>query len=229
MKNRRNYYRLLQVQPDAPVEIIRASFRALMLDLRQHPDLGGSSDYAALLIEAYETLTDPRRRAAYDTKLPKGYIRKGNSIKASEIKTSGSELCPFCGHLLSNKALPGDHCPECGIPLKSKEQTAPHLSGRRSLDRMKRNEKVSYWSAWPQKPRDAIMNDLSPHGMGLLCPEQLSPGTILKISGPRLLASAVVTNTREEMNNGRRLCSAGVSFLAVDFEDTRGYFLSTTG
>ena len=27
MRNRRNYYRLLQVQPDAPLEIIRASYR----------------------------------------------------------------------------------------------------------------------------------------------------------------------------------------------------------
>lgn len=73
------------------------------------------------------------------------------------------------------------------------------------------------------------MTDLSPHGIGLLCPEQLYPGTILKISDPRLLASGVVTNLREEMKNERRLFSAGVSFLAVDFEDTRGYFLSVTG
>ena len=94
---------------------------------------------------------------------------------------------------------------------------------------MKRNDKVSYWSTWPEKPRKAVMTDLSPHGIGLLCPEQLYPGTILKISDPRLLASGVVTNLREEMKNERRLFSAGVSFLAVDFEDTRGYFLSVTG
>jgi hypothetical protein len=73
------------------------------------------------------------------------------------------------------------------------------------------------------------MTDLSPHGIGLLCSEHLSPGTILKISGPGLLASGVITNLREEKKSGRRLFSAGVSFLAVDFEETRGYFLSVTG
>ncbi len=73
------------------------------------------------------------------------------------------------------------------------------------------------------------MIDLSPRGMGLLCTEHLSPGTILKISGPRLLASAVVTNLREETKEGRQLYSVGVSFLAVDFEDTQGYFISVTG
>ena len=40
MENRRNYYRILQVQPDAPVEVIKASYRALMRELRLHPDLG---------------------------------------------------------------------------------------------------------------------------------------------------------------------------------------------
>ena len=53
MKNRRNYYRLLQVQPDAPREVIRASFRTLIRELKHHPDLGGSDGDAALLIAAY--------------------------------------------------------------------------------------------------------------------------------------------------------------------------------
>jgi predicted transcriptional regulator len=35
MKNRRNYYRILQVQPDAPVEIIRASYRTMMRELKR--------------------------------------------------------------------------------------------------------------------------------------------------------------------------------------------------
>jgi hypothetical protein len=39
-QNRRNYYRILHVQPDAPMEVIRASYRTLMQKLRFHPDLG---------------------------------------------------------------------------------------------------------------------------------------------------------------------------------------------
>ena len=64
--NRRNYYRILHVQPEAPVEVIRASYRALMGTLRQHPDLGGEHSVAVLLNEAFQVLSDPAQRAAYD-------------------------------------------------------------------------------------------------------------------------------------------------------------------
>ena len=61
-----NYYALLHVHPDAPVEIIRASFRTLMQVLKQHPDLGGDKERAQLINEAYSVLSDPDRRARYD-------------------------------------------------------------------------------------------------------------------------------------------------------------------
>ena len=64
MKNRRNYYRILHVQPDAPVEIIKASYKTLMQKLGQHPDLGGGHENAALINEAYAVVTDPVRREA---------------------------------------------------------------------------------------------------------------------------------------------------------------------
>lgn len=64
--NRRNYYRILHVQPDAPAEILRSSYRALMRHLEIHPDRGGDHWNAALVNEAYEVLSDPARRAAYD-------------------------------------------------------------------------------------------------------------------------------------------------------------------
>ena len=37
MKNRRNYYRILHVQPEAPLEIIKASYRGLMTKLNVQP------------------------------------------------------------------------------------------------------------------------------------------------------------------------------------------------
>lgn len=229
MRNRRNYYRLLQVQPDAPIEIIRASFRTLMRDLKQHPDLGGSTGNAALLIEAYETLSDPMRRAAYDDRLPARYNRKAARSPSLENIQPINDACLLCGKTLTRIISPGDHCQECGIPLQSPKQPTVHHSTKRSLDRIKRNEKIFYWSAWPQKPREARMNDLSPRGMGLLCKEHLGPGTILKISGPYILASAVVTNIRDEMKEGERLYLIGVRFLAVDFQKNRGNFISVTG
>ena len=64
--NRRNLYRVLHVQPDAPVEVIRSSWRTLLSRLRQHPDLGGTHAQAVLVNQAWEVLGDAVRRADYD-------------------------------------------------------------------------------------------------------------------------------------------------------------------
>mgnify|MGYP000146057832 CR=1 FL=1 len=63
-RERRNLYRILHVQPEAPAEVIKAAWRALMSTLRAHPDLGGDTETAARLNAAYEVLSDPVRRAA---------------------------------------------------------------------------------------------------------------------------------------------------------------------
>ena len=68
-KNQRNYYRILFVQPDAPTEIIQASYRTLMQKLKAHPDLGGDEWIAAIINEAFDTLSDPEKRRSYDRKL----------------------------------------------------------------------------------------------------------------------------------------------------------------
>ena len=66
MRNRRNYYRVLHVQRDAPPAVIKASYRAIMQRMTVHPDLGGDHAQAVLINEAFHTLSDPARRAAYD-------------------------------------------------------------------------------------------------------------------------------------------------------------------
>lgn len=67
--NRRNHYRLLHVQPEAPLEVIKASYRTLMMRMKLHPDLGGDHDLAAAINEAYAVLSDPHRRVEYDRQL----------------------------------------------------------------------------------------------------------------------------------------------------------------
>jgi len=90
MNNRRNYYRILQVQPDAPPEIIRASYRTLMKEMKAHPDVGGEHSSAYIINEAYETLSDCGRRAEYDKKLKmrpvESYARYMNKMKSVHQK-----------------------------------------------------------------------------------------------------------------------------------------------
>jgi hypothetical protein len=44
-----DYYAILHVDPAAPAEVIRASYRTLMQRLGAHPDLGGDHETAAQL------------------------------------------------------------------------------------------------------------------------------------------------------------------------------------
>jgi hypothetical protein len=62
----RTYYEILQVAPTADASVIAAAYRAQMLRLRKHPDLGGDVEEAATLNAAYETLSDPAKRRTYD-------------------------------------------------------------------------------------------------------------------------------------------------------------------
>jgi DnaJ-like protein len=59
-----DYYELLGVARDASPDEIRSAYRALAKAM--HPDAGGTAGAFRLLREAYETLTDPDRRADYD-------------------------------------------------------------------------------------------------------------------------------------------------------------------
>lgn len=225
MNNRRNYYRLLQVQPDAPLEVIRASYRTLMRELKQHPDLGGKSSQAALLNEAYRTLAHPLLRKEYDQKLFLRYTKQTLASQGFRRSPSPQPLCPFCKSLLNEKNRPGPVCLVCQSPLGPEEGAA--VQDRRAFARVNRRAPIYYWSLWPQEPQEAKMIDISPKGMRLLCGREINPGAVLKISGPGFKAAAIVKDTRPEKAGGTKLYAVGVSFLAVHFDNPRGSFLST--
>jgi len=66
------HYEVLGVEADAPQDEIKAAYRRLSRQV--HPDQGGSGALFRKVTEAYETLSDPARRAAYDDSLraPRG-------------------------------------------------------------------------------------------------------------------------------------------------------------
>lgn len=58
------YYEILGIARDATSEAVRFAFRARAS--ANHPDKGGSAEKMAEINRAYECLSDPVRRAAYD-------------------------------------------------------------------------------------------------------------------------------------------------------------------
>ena len=59
-----DFYEVLQVNPRAEPEVIRAAYR--ILARKYHPDHGGDAGRMIALNDAWDVLGDPARRAAYD-------------------------------------------------------------------------------------------------------------------------------------------------------------------
>ena len=80
-----NLYTALGVSVSAGEADIRSAYRRRAL--ATHPDKGGSAEAFRLVVKAFETLADPRRRAAHDREL-----ERANS--APESKTEAPERAP---------------------------------------------------------------------------------------------------------------------------------------
>ena len=84
-----NHYERLKVSPDAPIEVIRAAYRALAA--KHHPDRHTQSESShgdmVALNAAYEVLTDASARAAYDAELA-----QAEAAAAPESSEGGSRL-----------------------------------------------------------------------------------------------------------------------------------------
>lgn len=66
-----NYYDVLEVSQNASVEVIRAAYKSLMQRHHpdKHPENAAGGQRAALIVEAYEILSDAEKRASFDRKL----------------------------------------------------------------------------------------------------------------------------------------------------------------
>ena len=114
MRNRRNFYRILGVQSDAPVEVVKASYRTIMHRLKMHPDLGGDHEQAALINEAFATLSNPLKRAEYDRRL--GPVEDEREPQPPATSSSPS-LRPAVTHpaVAAWTAAPASQPPICGF------------------------------------------------------------------------------------------------------------------
>jgi curved DNA-binding protein CbpA len=233
MENRRNYYRILQVQPGAPVEIIRASYRTLMQRLRAHPDLGGDHWNAAIINEAYAVLTDSARRAEYDRDFQARVLdaRTAASPAGAQWRGSptGAGCCLFCHfpYPPATRLHAEASCAACGSPLQPATARQIPGTGKRAIPRLPRAHPLQLYTTWPQSRAIAAESrDLSPNGISFASMELLRPRTIVKLDSTLCRAVVEVKNTRVEDDGAGGLWLMGAEFLAVTFTRSRGAFLS---
>jgi len=228
MKNKRNYYRVLHVQPDAPKEIIRSSYRTMMQKLRMHPDLGGDDWNASLINEAYEVLTNTQHRAAYDKTRPqvdRSYSKAENTnVARSRVALANSE-CMFCGlaHDHAEKLLPQDLCERCDSPLYPLDVTHREESDRRSISRVPNNHSIVFTTYWPQpNPSIGRTDDISLNGMKFFSQTNLEVGQLINIDSPMLKAVARIV--RCKLQGSEWVCAA--EFMSLRFARSRGSFVA---
>ncbi len=223
MKNRRNYYRLLHVQPEAPLEVIKASYRSLMTQLKGHPDLGGDHDAAVLLNEAYAVLSNTAKRRAYDATLKKRRSAPAPEPAAAAGRARSAPLthCPFCRSPVA--AVP--RCRHCSSPLALPTRIGARLRElleRRAMPRIAKAAALHLYPSWPHAGHPAHLRDLSPAGISLVTVYAARPDQVLKIDSGILLGIVRVVSVRDH----EAAWSVHASFLTIEFTQQTGGFVS---
>jgi curved DNA-binding protein CbpA len=197
---RRNLYRILNVQPEAPQEVIKASFRALMGSMRAHPDLGGDHEMAARLNAAYQVLGDPQRRSAYDQSLrrPVRGVAMSQPL-ADPWAWLADRRCPFCAHEFNGRPSADMRCARCQSPLgpaPSAAHGSAELLGRRRNERFRRELDAVVRVAGMREERAARLRDLSLSGLSLVTVQRIPKGAAFRVTAPNFETVAVVVASR---------------------------------
>lgn len=217
--NRRNYYRILHVQPEAPVEVIKASYRTLMSRLKMHPDLGGDHEMAVLVNEAYATLSDPERRAAYDREIRKLLRRARNATWPFAAQPGGGDpdtsrgpapgaepradraACWWCETPARGPIRPNARCQRCHAPIARPPDAGiqPHeLFGRRQTSRQRQAQLAIMQRSDGGATVSVRLHDVSHSGLGIITTVQIAAGVRVRIQTAEFEAVArVVASARE--------------------------------
>ena len=225
--NRRNYYRVLHVQPDAPAEVVKAAYRVLIS--RHHPDQGGDHELTVLLNEAWAVLGDPVKRAAYDAKRARAGVRPRTGAEAraeprptrrasSDSARTPTNSCPFCGMT----ALPTDAaCRRCTSPLtRVQRQAASSTAGeRRRLPRVSRADWGTIKPTWQSDALDIRLRNLSLGGVSFYVGVPLDPGAHVRVTAAAFDAVIEVIICRRT----DAIFVVQAAFVTVRFVETGGF------
>jgi hypothetical protein len=241
VKNRRNYYRVLQVQPDAAADVVKASYRTLMQKLKFHPDLGGDEANAALINEAYAVLCDPQRRAQYDAarearRMGMGPLgrtpgrapaspRHPPPAPAWACQPLVCVLCHTPGSVTALSVGPR-RCHACDSPLTPVAAAGNAARRERAVPRIERHAPLRYARAVPLGVTgNGLLEDLSSHGLRFVTDRVLADRELLRIECDLLGAVARVVSCRARREPPGSH-AVGVAFLTVDFHRSRGSLLA---
>ena len=236
--DKQNYYEVLHVSRDAPLEIIRGSYRTLMQKLGNHPDLGGDTAMAALINEAYAVLSNAERRAEYDARLeilaqvangvPDAAPQPPPAPKTERLLDLSRE-CVFCHapHNYGSVIEIDTCCQSCSSPLFTAEQSRMESDGQRAIERIEKRQRVVYFTHWPQQTgHTGYIEDMSLNGMRLVSRHDLVEGQCIKIVSDLVEAVAQVTHRLYERRGWTTRCVAGLSFVTLRFGRSVGGFVS---
>lgn len=248
VKNQRNYYRILQIQPDASLPVIIASYSALIKYPFQNIEL---------LDEAYAVLANPAVRIRYDAFLTgsRSIHIQDNARDREQSKplltafsvSSGIEApanpvhepathtiiqsqasaslrhCVFCYTAFANQlaVYQSNHCPQCNSPLPD-EHDRPVKLKQRAHRRLDADGLLDFYLFWPDTPYQATLQNLSPSGLRFLTEASLDTGDTIKIDAPNFKAVAEVAHIQHIEGNRK---AVGARFLAIQFTHERGNFV----
>ena len=233
-----DYYELLLVSRNAPVEVIRASYRTLMQKLKHHPDLGGDAATAALINEAYTVLCDAKRRAEYDAYLEAvqrpddgidaGTPRSAPGRSAPEIQSPHLE-CIFCGtkHEHGMVIVEDTACGACNSPLFPADNDRLELTGQRAVTRIIKSHEITFYTHWPQAAGfTGQTEDISLNGMRFVTQASMVQGQYIKIVSQIAEAVAQVSHFSRRRRGLTVTNVAGVAFVTLRFRQSQGGFVT---
>ena len=223
--NRRNPYRLLHVQPDAPTEVIRAAYRALIAV--HHPDAGGDAYQAMLLNDAYALLSDPAKRAAYDTRRASRATarQRTSSLVPVELVAPPARVCPMCRLGLPVRIGRDTRCTRCRAPL------APALAAdarampldRRNVPRVSKADWAIMHGDWQAEAVDVRLRDLSLDGISMYSGLELPRQHVVRVISASFDVVAIVVACRRV----DRVFTVHAQLLTALFAKSTGGVVST--
>ena len=248
------YYDILHVQQNAPLPIIKNAYRALMHNMKSHPDLGGDSDRAALINLAYDTLKNATKRAAYDqslnrettTQTRKPSTDKSDRSYSTRTKDSARSArshqrstqshyaeyaqdkgvrCAFCYKFQATPPGALMDCSGCGSPLDPILTGLESENAVRSIARIEKDTIIRIQESIDVRPKKAQLQDMSPHGVGFICNANLTTQQVVKITAPDFGGLATIVHRRE---NGKGNIFYGAQFVSLRFSHQAGNFISTS-